>query len=169
MAKIIKVYKENVPALRFIGKKYLDADRVDGSFGAKWGEWFENDWFGLLEKLHNGNLADYHENGGAYIGLMRDTVEGVFEYYVGIFMPKDTAPPENFTFVDFPAGELGVCWVYGAEHEVYMHEGECGERLTAEGFNVDGSWCFERYACPRFTAPDEKGNVTLDICFYIKS
>ena len=25
-----------------------------------------------------------------------------------------------------------------------------------------GDWCFERYNCPRFTSPDEAGNVILD-------
>lgn len=35
MAEIIKVFKENVPAMRFIGKKY-------SGFGPMWGEWFAN-------------------------------------------------------------------------------------------------------------------------------
>ena len=167
MATITKAYKETVPALRFIGKRYGNADRVNGSFGAKWGEWFEKGWFGELEKLFDGKLAEIHENGDAYIGLMRDNGENGFEYWIGIFMPKDTAVSENYAHVDFPAGELGVCWVYGKENEVYMHEVECWERLKAEGINPGSGWCFERYACPRFTTPDDKGNVTLDICFYI--
>ena len=29
-------------------------------------------------------------------------------------------------------------------------------------------WCFERYVCPRFTDPDEQGNVILDMCYYVK-
>ena len=41
MAEIIKVYGQKVGAMRFIGKKYGDADRVNGSFSAKWGEWHE--------------------------------------------------------------------------------------------------------------------------------
>ena len=38
MAEIIKTFKENVPAMRFIGKKYPD-------FGGWWGDWFANGWF----------------------------------------------------------------------------------------------------------------------------
>ena len=34
MVEIIKVFKENIPSLRFIGKKYND-------FG-HWGEWWQN-------------------------------------------------------------------------------------------------------------------------------
>ncbi|MGN6714677.1 hypothetical protein [Anaerocolumna jejuensis] len=42
MAEIIKVYKEHLPAVRFIGKRYTNTDRCkDGGFGYKWEEWFE--------------------------------------------------------------------------------------------------------------------------------
>ena len=164
---IKRVYKEAVPALRFIGKKYGDSDRVEGNFGAKWGEWFQNGWFETLEKLYGGDLTQLHESGDAYIGLMRDD-RGVFEYWIGIFLPTETPVPDGFGCVDFAAGELGVCWVYGKENEVYMREGECGEKMKAKGYDIDGGWCFERYACPRFTVPDEHGNIILDICFYLR-
>jgi hypothetical protein len=50
MSEIIKTYKQHVPALRFIGKKYGDQDRVNGGFGVKWGEWFSNRWFKYWRK-----------------------------------------------------------------------------------------------------------------------
>ena len=28
-------------------------------------------------------------------------------------------------------------------------------------------WFLERYNCPRYTVPDEKGNVILDYCAYL--
>ena len=167
MAEIIKTYRQNVGAMRFIGKKYGDDDRVDGSFGAKWGEWFENGWFETLEKLADGQLKEAYEDADAYVGLMRE-VDGVFDYWIGMFAPENTAVPEGFAHVDFPKSELGVCWVYGKEWEVYALEGQCGERLEKEGYDVKTEWCFERYVCPRFTTPDEKGNVVLDVCFYVK-
>lgn len=37
MSEIIKVYRQSVPTLRFIGKKYGDSDRVNGTFGKQWG------------------------------------------------------------------------------------------------------------------------------------
>lgn len=64
-AEIIKVYKEHLPSLRFVGKCYTNADRK-GAFGHKWGEWFGNGWFATLEKP--GELKGI-ENG--YLGLMR--------------------------------------------------------------------------------------------------
>lgn len=38
MAEIINVYRQTIPAMRFIGKKYTDDDRINGSFSAKWEE-----------------------------------------------------------------------------------------------------------------------------------
>ena len=144
MAEIINAYKQKIGAMRFIGKKYGDSDRVNGSFGSKWGEWFENAWFGAIEKQYSGKLADIYEDGDAYIGLMREDEKGIFEYWIGIFMPEGTAAPDGFSYIDFPAGNLGVCWVYGKEAEVYMHEGYCGEKLEKEGYKINSSWCFER-------------------------
>jgi len=161
MADIIKTYTQAVPAARFIGKQYGDADRVDGMFGAKWGEWFQSGWFDQLEKL--GDIGE------GSIGLMRDH-NGAFEYYIGYFMPADVIAPEGFVQIDFPAGTLGVAWVYGKEDEVFMHEGESWEKLVADKTipaDADAQWCFERYNCPRFTTPDDKGNIILDVCFYL--
>jgi predicted transcriptional regulator YdeE len=96
-----------------------------------------------------------------------------FEYWIGIFTREKTEVPEGFNYVDFPESNLGVCWVYGKENEVYMKEPMCAEKLGENGYAIvndkDGAcWFFERYVCPRFTTPDEKGNIILDICFYIK-
>ena len=91
-----------------------------------------------------------------------------FEYWIGCFVPENTIVPDGFDYIDFPESELGVCWVYGKENEVYCLEGPCGERLERDGFEVINNCCFERYACPRFTTPDEKGNIILDICFFVK-
>ena len=167
MAEIIKVYRQNIGALRFIGKKYNDSDRMNGTFSLKWREWFENNWFEVIEKQIDKSIKGIYEDGDAYIGLMRDK-NGEFEYWIGIFMPNNTGVPDGFSSVDFSEGELGVCWVYGKEDAVYCWEEKCRERLITEGFAISGEWCFERYVCPRFTTPDEKGNIILDICFCVK-
>lgn len=46
MAEIIKAFRENIPTMRFIGKKY-------DNFG-HWGEWWQNGWFDLLEQTMGG-------------------------------------------------------------------------------------------------------------------
>lgn len=47
------------------------------------------------------------------------------------------------------------------------------EKLGGEGYKIipdekGAYWFFERYCCPRFTTPDEQGNIILDICHYIE-
>ena len=65
MAEIIKVFKEDIPTMRFIGKKY-------DNFG-HWGEWWQNGWFDLLENSMGGTdkILSVWENGGGYIGIER--------------------------------------------------------------------------------------------------
>jgi len=164
MAEIIKTYKQSVPAMRFIGKKYGDSDRVNGTFGTKWDEWYQNGWFEEIKKQPYEELKDIYEDYEAEIGLVRGSGDS-FEYWIGKFMPENTVIPEGFKHIDFPKGNFGICWLYGKESEVFGQEVSCLEKLKEDGFVVVGD-CFERY-CARF-APDEKGNVTLDICFYVK-
>ena len=144
------------------------SDRVNGTFGSKWGEWHQNGWFDIIAHQVDGNLNDVYEDGDSTIGLMRGGGNIPFEYWIGCFVPENTTVPDGFNYIDFSENELGVCWIYGKEDEVYFHEMQCGERLEKDGFHVKYDWCMERYVCPRFTAPDEKGNIILDICFFLK-
>lgn len=172
--KITKVYAQELPAVRFIGKKYGDGDRVNGFFGAKWGEFFAAGHFEAIEKAAGGaeTLSALYEDGGAYLGFMRAKEGEPFEYWIGEFTPVGTPAPEGLEYFDLPARRLGVGWLLGPENELYGREGEVMKKLDEAGFpakpEADGMWqCFERYVCPRFTTPDDKGNVTLDICFFI--
>ncbi|NMA82638.1 MAG: GyrI-like domain-containing protein [Epulopiscium sp.] len=166
MVEIVNTYRESFPALRLIGKKYTNKDRgTDGSFSNKWGEWFEKGYFKTMEKL-----GDLQENGGAYVGCMRCTDE--FEYWIGMFFPEETPVPEGYMYVDIPKGDIGTCWIYGREDngELYGEEPHnmCVSKMIEAGWQVaKGSWFFERYNCPRFTTPDEKGKVILDYCIYL--
>jgi predicted transcriptional regulator YdeE len=171
--EITKVYKQDVPALRFIGKKYGDNDRVDGMFGKVWGDWFQNGWFDIIIKQTDKDLKTLYEDGDAYIGLMRCKDGEPFEYWIGVFMPEGTQVPEGFEYRDFPKATLCVCWLYGKEDEVYKQEEQCVKKLEEEGYQIAndekaGFWVFERYGCPRFTTPDGNGKIILDICWYAK-
>lgn len=170
MPEVVRTYKQKVPALRFIGKQYGDDDRVDGGFGRQWEQWFSNGWFDALEKACP--MADF-EDAGAYIGLMRWKENEPFQYWVGMFFPEGTPVPEGFAAVDFPAATLGVAWLYGREGEVYGMEDLCAESCRGQGMKIipdqNGAyWFFERYTCPRFTTPDEQGNIILDICHFVE-
>lgn len=170
MVEFVKVYRQEVPAQRFIGKKYGDADRVEGSFGPKWGEFFEKGWMAPLEARIP---KDAFDDADAYIGLMRWKDGDPFEYWIGMFAPAGTDVPEGYAFLDFDAPALGVVWVQGPEESLYMQEEKCAGLLEQAGYQVtdDGKgawWFFERYGCPRFTTPNDQGEVILDICHYVK-
>ena len=172
MPEIIKCYRQKVPASRFVGIKYGDGDRINGGFGAKWEEWFHKNRFASLETLCTSEFLDAYTDSGAYIGLMRHKDGEPFEYWIGMFLPTDAMAPAGFSYHDFPAAGLGVCWVKGKDGTVYGQEQKCAQRLEADGMKVipdeNGAyWFFERYACPRFTTPDENGDIILDICHFI--
>lgn len=162
---VIRVYTQSLPAVRFIGKKYSGADALNGSFAGKWEEWFENDWFSEIQKE-----TGFYEDADALIGLCREPGNGAFEYWIGVFAPAGAPVPEGYRSLDLDAAEVAVCWVKGKEPDIYMED--CTEALKENGLvrktGRDGMLCsFERYCCPRFTAPDTDGNVILDQCFYI--
>lgn len=173
MHAIVKSYSQFIPETRFIGIKYGDEDRINGGFGCKWGDWFENGRFIKLEKLLNDKFKSEYVDADAYIGLMRWKDGDPFQYWIGMFMPVGTEVPEGYDFIDMPKAKLGVCWLHGLEGELYCNEDKCAERLIKDGYEInhdkDGAWWFfERYGCPRFTTKDEEGKVILDICHYIK-
>lgn len=164
MAKIIKAFSDPVPAMRFIGKKYAAFDF--------WGEWFANGWFDRIEEAMGGPgaiLAQW-ENGGGYVGLERRKDGQLLEYWIGMFTPAGTPVPEGFACLDFPATHLGTCWIYGTEGAVHDTSG-CPAALAEAGIAIwqddEGSqWSFENCLCPRYTTPDQDGNVILDYCYF---
>lgn len=166
-AGLLKTEKIQLPASLFIGRRYTERDRKNGSFSHKWQEWFQNGLFSPLEAL--GSLP---EHGDSYIGLMC-IQNGEFAYWIGMFFPAGTAVPPGYASISVPAGDYGICWVYGSEQngEIYGEQAyqRCLQALQAQGWRYpEGGWCFERYNCPRFTTPDEKGNVILDYGFIIE-
>lgn len=168
MPEIKRVYRQSMPKMKLVGKCYREEDKANGTFGNKWGEWFENDWFSPLKMQDAGEpFADCD----AFIGLCRVKEGEPFQYWIGVFLPVGFPVPEGYDSVTLEAGDIGVAWVYGKEPDIYTCC--CLERLGENGMewaaDRDGvRWCFERYVCPRFTSPDELGNVILDMCYYVK-
>ena len=167
MAEIIKVFKEEIPRLRFIGKKYAN-------FGPMWGEWFANGWFDRLEEAMGGveKITAIWENGGGYVGLERRAEGQPFAYWIGMFAPSDTPVPEGFSYIDFPELGLGTCWIRGTEKEVHNTKA-CMRAVKDAGLvpwtdETGGIWSFENCTCPRYTTPDPQGNIILDYCYFVK-
>lgn len=165
--KIVDCHRETMPATRFIGRRYGDADRNEsGGFGAKWGEAFATGLFAPLE-----NLCLDTPEGKAYVGLMRCTP--AFQYWIGVFCPAGTAVPEGYGSVDLPAMALSVTWVKGKEEtgDLYgqkTHDASI-DAARAKGFvPVEAPWYFERYCEERFLRKDAAGDVILDYCIEIR-
>lgn len=169
MPEIKRIYRQSLPAIKLVGKSYGEEEKINGTFACKWAEWFQNDWF---SPLRIPDTAEPFADCDAYIGLSRCKEGEPYRYWIGVFLPVDFAVPAGYDSVTLDAGEIGVAWIYGKEPDIYTFC--CLDRLKeAENFEWTADengvkWCFERYVCPRFTVPDEKGNVILDMCFYGK-
>ena len=165
-AGITRVYKQPVPAMRFVGKNY-------GTGNGDWGEFWGNDWFTKIEEAAGlDNVRALYEDNDAYCDLYAINPDGSRHWWIGMFVPAGSSVPDGLDYHDFDAGFLGVCWIYGTESTVFGKIGKCLELLTQNGMNVkpdaDGViWHFDRAQCPRFTTPDEDGNITLDYCYYV--
>lgn len=152
--KIERIARERCPAARFIGKCYQGP--------ANWSEWWENGWFDILDSLPGALQINDH----AYIEIIR-IAGGKEEHWLGMFFSQDCEVPGGFDSVDLPPMEYAVCYLYGSPEsgelfglEAHNH---CLAALREQGLHrKEGDWCFQRCNCPRFTTPDEQGNVVLD-------
>lgn len=157
--RLVEVREENCPAARLIGKRYAGEPN--------WGEWWEKDWFAVLEKQPH--IAF---NGDAYLGGVR-IVNGMPERWIGMLFPAGTEVPDGFAYADLPPLRYAVCYLSGREGSDQFYTMEthdlCLRELEARHWKRrDGDWCFERYNCPRFTTPDASGNVVLDYAISIE-
>ena len=89
-----------------------------------------------------------------------------------MFTPANTPVPEGFAYVDFSDVSLGTCWIYGKEKKVHNTKA-CKGAVTSQGLELwtddnGGVWSFENCTCPRYTTPDEQGNIIMDYCYFVK-
>lgn len=173
--EIIKSYRQSIPAVKLIGKKYGDADRVDGMFGYHWMQWIDNGWFQKIEDAAGGkeHFQSLYEDGTAALGFMRYKDGAPFEYWIGMFAPPNTQTPEGLDCLELDASNFGICWYLGTEDEIYGKEHLAMERMQAEGMELQPDEqgylnFFERYSEERFIDQDESKNKILDIGFLVK-
>lgn len=156
---IAEIQRESWPAARLIGRRY---EAVPA-----WNEWWENNWFTTLEK--NEPLST---NSDAYLSAAHVT-NGKTERWIGMLFPADAAVPDGFEAVDLEPMDYAVCYLYGKQdstdfYTMATHQ-LCLETLQTQGYKRrENDWCFERYQCPRFTTPDENGNVILDYALSVE-
>ena len=170
--EVTKVYLEHFPALRLIGKRYTNDDRVEGGFGAQWNEWNAGDGFTAMKKAVG---AEPFSEDALGLMTMRGDMSG-FTYWIGLFFPEGTKAPDGYDHLDLPESNIGVGWVRGKDEngEIYggpPHEAVCKKldddgvgkfRNDIEGPGSDTYCFFERYNDSRFLVKDADGCVTLD-------
>lgn len=166
--EIKKVYKEALPAVKLIGKRFTEDERdASGTFAGHWGQAFQEGWFDVI--MRNKSATGVSDD---YLGVMRTREGDGMEYWIGMFRAPNAEVPAGFSAADIPGGDVGVCWLYGNEKNGELHGMEASNlsmtALKEAGFvDDDAGWFLERYNCPRFTTPDAQGNVILDICAYL--
>lgn len=168
--EIRRVYRQGLPKCTLVGRRFTNRDRDEnGTFARYWQQSAEEGWFDAL-----GRCKAIPGVSGDRLGAMRMASGGPesFEYWIGALFSPDTQVPEGFESVGIPAGDAGICWVYGSGRTGELFGMEASQAVMAalagEGWHAaEGGWMFERYNHPRFTVPDEKGNVILDIGAYL--
>ena len=168
--KIQNIHRESLPALRLIGRRYTNFNRgPSGGYGEKWCEALQPG--GLLDQLD----ALPHPAGVEHgcLGFMRcDGTDENFEYWIGRFYNAGSAVPEGMDYLDIPAGEVGVCWLFGREKDgIFGQHGKCEKALQKQGWplGTDAQGYkvfFERYSA-RWEQPDAKNRVILDYGIYL--
>ena len=166
---IKKVYKQELPALRFIGKKCVETSEKVNVLNLL-DNWQLNGWFDDIEKQFSNNLKTLFDGGDAYINLVRKKEGGNFEHWMGMFMPVETEVPQGYEAVDFPKMTICVCNVYGKRDEIADYEKECRNKLTEEGFPCENAqWYFRRFSWRRFFEIDVYRKRLLDYCYPVIS
>ena len=156
--EIVRIDREETPAVRFIGKRYP----ADANYGAAWGQWWGNGWFDTLDRLE-GRAAI---NQDSYCAAKR-IVNGELEYWIGMFFDPTVEAPEGYESVEMEPLRYAVCWLKDRENSPELTgleaHNRCLEALKKQGMvRKEDDWCFERYQCPRYTTPDEEGKIILD-------
>jgi len=164
---IITTYKQKLPSLRFIGKKYSAADFSFKTLLGNLDDWCFKKIFEAIEKQSDKDLNALYEGGNSYTALIKNNV-----YWMGMFMLEGTAVPQGYEMIDFPASNLAVCSVYGKRSDVINYDSECRKKLLEEGLEFskdkDGnSWFFLRFNWRDFFKEDKFGKRVLEYCYYI--
>ncbi len=164
------VRKQELPALRFIGRKCAETPDLPNILKLL-DNWQLNGWFDVIEKQAGINYKTFFDGGDAYINLARkkegSSNEGkLFEHWMGMFVPEGTAVPDGYEAIDFPKMTIGVCSAYGKRDELVNYEAECRNKLTEEGLVPRNTpWFFRRFNWLEFYKEDIYGKRLLDYCY----
>jgi len=170
--KIIKTYKQDIPAICFIGKKYpienKNPKEVFDKILENLDNWRWNHMFDAIEKQSNTDLKTLYEGGDSFVSLMKKKEGVVSEYWLGIFMPRGTEVPAGYEMIDFPKSKLGICRVYGKRNSIIHYDAYCRKKLAEEGIECQENerWFYQRFNWRGFFEEDKFGKRLLDYCYF---
>lgn len=168
MGYLVDFQVKRLPKLKLIGKelRLSMAAQMQGPnrLPAFWDECFAANSFEPLEAQTEKILDP------SYVGVMMDwdKGDGDFSYVVGMLMKEDASVPEGYYSALIDETDAAVAYVKGKDTGDVCSAAHAltQERLVKEGRTCDQmKWCMELYNCPRFTTPDDKGEIILD--YYI--
>ena len=165
---IKSVYKQELPTLRFIGKKCNVTPEPKNVLNLLY-TWQLNSCFSDIEKQSGIDYKAFFDGGDAYISLVREK-DGSIEHWMGMFMPVGTEVPEGYEALDFPKMKIGVCCLYGKRDEIVGYEVKPREKLKEDGFALRNvQWYFRRFNWCGFYKEDIYGKYLLDYCYPVES
>jgi len=169
-AGIFKTYRQEMPALRFIGKKFTEP--YDDSFYKRaltnLDNWRWNHLFDEIEKQIDKEPKTIYQGGDSYNILYRKNYK-VIEYWIGMFTPKGTNTPMGYEKIDFPKSTLEVYRVYGKRDSIINYDAECRRKIAEHGIcrQDEINWFFQRFNWHRFFEEDKYGKRILEYCYCI--
>lgn len=163
MAKLIKLETIDLPKVYVVGKEIKvnmeEMMKGNSPIGEFWEKCMNDDTFETLQK------QNVYSND--YVGFMTDwdKGDGNFIYSCGMLLLDSIAPTDEYTVREIAPTKIGLSWIQGKDITdvcVNAHD------MTIEALKENGqaignmSWSMEVYNSPRFTNPDENGNIILD-------
>lgn len=168
MGRLINFEVAELPKLYVVGRELRYSMEAlmggDNRIPALWSTCFTDDTF---SKLENQNELVFD---ASYVGVMTDwdKGDGDFSYICGMLMKEGVTVPNGYTAHEIEATRVAIAQIKGSDTaDVCSNAHELTEKkLKDEGHSCDKmKWSMEFYNCPRYTEPDENGEIILD--YYI--
>lgn len=103
----------------------------------------------------------------AYVGASMDwdMGYGTFTYICGMLFKEDVTVSEGYVMREFGGEKIAMCWIKGknaADVTSAAHTLACQAIKNASLIPDQTKWSMELFNNPRFTKPDENGEIILD-------
>ena len=168
MAKVIKFDVIDLPKVYLVGKgiehNIEEHVKGDNPIAAFWDKCLADGTFSVLERQQE------YVYEPAYVSacIDWDTGYGTFTYICGMLFKEGVAVPEGYVVREIGGEKIGMCWIKGKNAADVCKD---AHTLTMQAIKNGGycpnqmKWSMQLFTNPRFTTPDENGDVILD--YYI--